>query len=134
MTEYTYLEAKDAVHERDGNRCRDCGVSEEDHRASYGRDLDVHRLLPGSAYHPSVCVLLCHACHVQKPARLVSAVFGDPKDTGVDFFAFNLYLSEDRYILDAIYSEAVDSGKSAHQVIHEILLKHVAAKADEYAI
>jgi hypothetical protein len=63
------LTVKAAVRERDGYRCTDCGMTNEEHRVQYGKSLDVHRLVPGSAYTPDGCVTLCRKCHASKPKR-----------------------------------------------------------------
>lgn len=60
---------KEKVRERDGYRCRDCGISEKDHIAQTGRTLDVHRLFPGQEYEVGECVSLCRACHGKKKGR-----------------------------------------------------------------
>ena len=60
---------KAAVRERDGFRCTKCGVSNEDHLATHGKSLHVHRLTPGSVYTLEGCVTLCIPCHVLEPKR-----------------------------------------------------------------
>jgi hypothetical protein len=64
-------EIKRRVRERDGYRCTDCGVTNDQHVALTGRALQVHRVVPGSDYSekPGVCVTLCKACHGPKPRR-----------------------------------------------------------------
>jgi hypothetical protein len=57
------VKTKAAVRARDGYRCAKCGMTNEEHRDKYGRQLDVHRLDPGSIYYPDGCVALCRACH-----------------------------------------------------------------------
>ena len=58
---------KAAVRARDGNKCTDCGMTAEDHRKTYGKGLDVHRVVPGSQYTVAGCVTLCRRCHGPKP-------------------------------------------------------------------
>jgi hypothetical protein len=60
---------KTAVRERDGHRCTGCGMTAEEHRARYGRTLDVHRTVPGSIYTLDGSVTLCRACHAPQPKR-----------------------------------------------------------------
>lgn len=60
-------EIKRAVRERDGRRCTKCGLSSGDHFALTGRQLDVHRVVPGSAYTVEGCVALCRRCHGPMP-------------------------------------------------------------------
>lgn len=59
---------KPAVRERDDFRCTVCGMTNDEHRRRYGRQLDVHRVTPGSAYAADeTCVTVCRACHGKKP-------------------------------------------------------------------
>lgn len=60
-------EIKDAVRKRDGCRCRGCGMSADEHLATYSRQLDVHRTVPGSPYSIDGCVTLCRKCHGPQP-------------------------------------------------------------------
>jgi hypothetical protein len=64
------LKIKDAVRERDKYRCRACCMSDKAHRKQYGRGLEVHRVLPGSAYSLEGCITLCASCHDEQPTRL----------------------------------------------------------------
>lgn len=59
------LEIKAAVRERDGNKCVKCPMTNSQHLELYGRQLDVHRKVPGSAYStaPGVCETRCRPCH-----------------------------------------------------------------------
>lgn len=63
------LEIKALVRFRDGNRCTECGLTNEEHLERYGRLLEVHRLTPGSPYSVKECVTLCKPCHGPKPKR-----------------------------------------------------------------
>lgn len=63
------LAVKAAVRERDGNACVECGMSYVAHVFQYGRDLEVHRVTPGSVYTVGGCVTLCMQCHDSKPVR-----------------------------------------------------------------
>jgi 5-methylcytosine-specific restriction endonuclease McrA len=56
-----------AVRERDGNCCTECGMTKAEHIERYRRNLEVHRLTPGSVYTVDGCVLLCKECHRHKP-------------------------------------------------------------------
>jgi hypothetical protein len=58
---------KDAVRERDGFCCSQCGKTREQQFAEQGHDLEVHRVVPGSLYTLEGCVTLCHDCHVPQP-------------------------------------------------------------------
>ncbi len=61
---------KSTVKERDGYRCQDCGISEEQHiRDRQNRGLEVHRVIPGSPYSVAGCITLCLACHDKRPTE-----------------------------------------------------------------
>lgn len=61
------IELKALIRHRDGYRCTECGMLAEEHLAKYNRTLDVHRLVPGSAYTLNGCVTLCRPYHKTKP-------------------------------------------------------------------
>jgi hypothetical protein len=61
------VETKALVRHRDGYRCTDCGMTASEHFLRTGRNLDVHRLVPGSPYTIAGCVTLCRRCHRLKP-------------------------------------------------------------------
>src|SRR4051794_7677046 len=65
----TLLQIKAAVRTRDGHACTLCGLSNADHLKLYGRQLDVHRVVPRSAYstQPGVCFTTCRPCHRKLP-------------------------------------------------------------------
>jgi 5-methylcytosine-specific restriction endonuclease McrA len=60
-------DVKAVVRHRDGYRCTECGLTALEHIERYGRTLDVHRIVPGSAYTISGCQTLCVDCHLTKP-------------------------------------------------------------------
>lgn len=60
-------DVKAAVRARDGFRCTRCGLTNEAHRARCGKQLQVHRLKPRSAYTLEGCVTLCSTCHGPQP-------------------------------------------------------------------
>jgi hypothetical protein len=41
-------------------------MTQEEHIATRGQDLHVHRILAGCAYHETHCITLCIACHAAK--------------------------------------------------------------------
>lgn len=58
------LQIKHAVRERDGFTCAQCGLSNDEHVAQTRKQLEVHRIIPGSVYTVEGCVTLCRTCHV----------------------------------------------------------------------
>lgn len=60
-------EIKTLVRYRDGYSCTECGMTAAEHFAEYGRNLEVHRIIPGSEYSFEGCVTLCRPCHKDKP-------------------------------------------------------------------
>jgi hypothetical protein len=66
----TEADIKDAVRARDGYRCTGCGMTNEEHFLLHGRQLDVHRVVPGSFYAlDATCLTICRSCHGSQPAR-----------------------------------------------------------------
>lgn len=63
----TVLEIKAAVRKRDGYACTRCGMNRAQHFAHYERDLDVHRVTPGSEYTMEGCITVCRSCHGPLP-------------------------------------------------------------------
>jgi hypothetical protein len=57
------LQVKAAVRKRDGYRCTQCGATNDEHFAEYRRQLEVHRLTPGSAYTVEDSITVCRPCH-----------------------------------------------------------------------
>ncbi len=74
------VQVKTAVRERDGNRCTKCGMTVAEHKERYGKTVEVHRVVPGSAYAVDGCVTLCRHCHGPEPRRPRGQRF---KDEGV---------------------------------------------------
>jgi hypothetical protein len=60
---------KAAVRARDGFRCVKCGMTNHEHLEATERQLEVHRVIPGSVYSLDGCVTLCRACHGPQPRR-----------------------------------------------------------------
>ncbi len=64
----TVAEIKAAVRNRDGC-CVECGMTNDQHREHYDRQLDVHRVVPGSVYSMAGCRTYCRGCHGPQPRR-----------------------------------------------------------------
>jgi hypothetical protein len=130
----TEADVKDAVRERDGCKCRICGVSNDDHFEHSGRQLDVHRLLPGCEYQPALCVTLCRKCHAAKPRKLEDAIFGDPDETGLFVIFFSLYNDFDRHVIETLRSEGERTGRSFTEVLDQVLKDFCAGIGHDYCI
>ncbi len=61
------LKLKADIRRRDGFRCTKCGMTNAEHLATRGKQLEVHRLIPNSPYTAEGCVTLCKRCHSQQP-------------------------------------------------------------------
>jgi hypothetical protein len=70
------VEIKALVRHRDGYRCTECGMTAADHVERFGRNLDVHRIIPGSKYTLAGVATLCRDCHKSKPKGIASPVRG----------------------------------------------------------
>lgn len=73
------LEIKATVRSRDGYRCVDCGMTNDEHLSIYGRALEVHRKEPGSAYSVDGCETVCKGCHGLKPRQPHGAIYESAK-------------------------------------------------------
>lgn len=62
----TETEVKNAVRCRDGYRCVECGMTQAQHLADRGRQLEVHRVVPDAPYTVEGTVTLCKPCHAKK--------------------------------------------------------------------
>lgn len=105
------LQLKEQIRARDGYRCAECGLTNDDHLTEWGSSLEVHRVRPGSCYSldPGVCVILCKTCHGSKPKS--------PRGSS-PYWKFRL---ERELALKAGFI-AYDQGKRLSEYINEILL------------
>jgi 5-methylcytosine-specific restriction endonuclease McrA len=65
-----WMEQREKAKERDGFECRACGMSNQKHNEKYGRDLDVHHVVPirefddpKDAHSLGNLVTSCRECH-----------------------------------------------------------------------
>lgn len=73
---------KAAARARDGYACKQCGMTNTAHKEATGRQLQVHRLTPGSEYTLDGCVTLCSTCHgpcPRSPQGSADFATGEPK-------------------------------------------------------
>jgi hypothetical protein len=129
---------KDAVRARDGYKCRDCGMTNDDHVEQTGKQLEVHRLIPGSYYNKGWCVTLCRECHGKKPRKLEGIIFGNGtgyKHSGVRHVLFNLYTDHGRRIFKALEMETDRMGfKHIDDAIIRILDDYFSRQPLDYCI
>lgn len=113
------LVIKDRVRERDGYRCRDCGMTNDEHYDAYGKCLDVHRVLKDFCYDDAVCITLCRRCHGKKR--------GKEYDDGVLSF-MNFYNKTHREVLWALIDLANATGTSIHHIEADALNEYLARR------
>jgi hypothetical protein len=114
---------KKAVRERDGYKCRDCGMTQEEHKAKHEQALEVHRLIPGIVYHPDTCVTLCLDCHNKKPRKIPAALWC--KD--LRWAILNLYDERDAALYRALRAEMDRTSTDFGEVIRAMLEDKIAA-------
>lgn len=114
---------KELVRERDGYACTKCGMTDEQHRATYNQTLQVHRVVPGSDYSLAGCVTVCQVCHGPLPRRPRSGVkkAQRPGVTGV----YVELPDEQVAALDALIERLPLGGRADH--IRLALARHLAA-------
>ncbi len=63
----TEQQIKAAVRKRDGFRCTQCGITNEEHLELQGKQLEVHRFKRNGQYSVSdECATLCRRCHAKR--------------------------------------------------------------------
>lgn len=65
---------KKTVRLRDGHRCVKCRMTSTEHIEWCGRELDVHRVNPGSLYKEELCITVCKKCHGKEARRAKGVV------------------------------------------------------------
>jgi hypothetical protein len=72
-----------AAYERDGWRCVDCGMANDEHVRYFARSLDAHRVRQGGKYVRGNLVTLCKCCHrARHGARAFDARVRRSKEVG----------------------------------------------------
>jgi len=62
----SWKKTRENVLERDGRECKFCGVSNEQHKAEYDRELSAHHIIPksdGGSDTEDNLVTVCSSCH-----------------------------------------------------------------------
>ena len=132
MNEY---EVKAFVRQRDKNKCRDCGMPEEDHQKEYGKSLEVHRLIPRMMYVADWCVLLCRKCHAAKPKTVQTAFWSEATESGIEFFCLNLYDEQQRKVYETMTTIAQEENILLIDLMTRILGNYIERMAvDNYVI
>jgi hypothetical protein len=111
---------KELVRERDGYKCRDCGMSDEDHQEKFDQTLEVHRLVPGVEYGQTWCVTLCCDCHKKKIRKTGDAFWC--KD--LRWFGFNLYDTKDAKLYTLLERYSLARGIAQSEALLAILDGH----------
>ena len=122
------------VRERDGYKCRQCGMSNEEHLKEFGRILDVHRLIPGSEYVADWCVTLCRPCHNEMPKSAVDVVWGEAEETGLWMIAINLFHSDGRAFYEAMVVGGEHRGLQPIQMAWFLMREYVRSLPADYCI
>ncbi len=114
------IEIKAIVRYRDGFRCTECGMTNDEHIQVHGRSLDVHRLIPGSPYTIEGCVTLCRPCHRTKPRS--------PKGMARQT---RMTLVLHREVTVAIRLAATNAGIGTSTFVNRILRQELAAEIED---
>lgn len=111
---------KAAARRRDGFCCVKCGMTNDAHRERYGKQLDVHRVVPGSAYTLDGCVTRCRACHMKEPKRPAGTYPGARPGFGAK------YIELPADVVAAVKSLAATYGTTFVTEVADALRRHVA--------
>ncbi|TXH55096.1 MAG: HNH endonuclease [Desulfurellales bacterium] len=130
----TETQIKEAVRTRDGLRCRDCGMTNDEHLVKYGKALHVHRLIPGSMYEEDHCVTLCYACHGPKPKKPEDLIWWDSDRTGVLLLCINTYTPDGRRITAYLKDQAMREGREPADVAQRVLSCWCDSFPEDYSI
>lgn len=128
------MSVQDDVRTRDGYKCLDCGMTHEEHIAKFGRQLEVHRLVPGIVYEPDWCVTLCHDCHTKKPRDLKGVVFGKPRETGLAIIYLSLYEPGSKRAYEQLMSMAIAKNEEFEIVAADLIIDALNAAPPDYCI
>jgi hypothetical protein len=117
------LDIKRDVRARDGG-CTKCGITNAEHLARFGRQLDVHRVVPGSVYAVETAVAICRGCHGSQPKRKP----GEPDHARPGFENLNVWVRSSLVrALDA-YLESVRPRITKTALVETLLEWHLASK------
>lgn len=116
------VKIKRLIRERDGYKCTECGMTNEEHKSRYGKSLDVHRKTPGSTYAFSNSVTLCKKCH-------------GPKEKGKWTDASQIFANRwnqkqlncriDSAIFECLVAFCESRGEEMHKVIDLAIRRHI---------
>lgn len=124
------IKVKSLVRQRDNERCRDCGITSDEHIEAHGKKLHVHRIIPGTVYREDLCVTLCYACHGKKPKKTGEAFWA--KDLA--WLGFNLYDANDKESIGLLGEMSKLTGKSIGDLLDTAIRDFVEHVKDELAI
>lgn len=125
---------KAAVRTRDGFRCVDCGMTNDESIALTEIQLDVHRLVPGSDYSVDGCVTLCRSCHGKKPRALEDLWGADPDEVGVLVLFWYTALPADRIKYLAMKNIADARGINLVDAFEEAVNRYIGDASPDYCI
>lgn len=110
-------------------------MKEQDHVDQTGKGLEVHRLFPGSAYEPNLCITLCRSCHGKKPKSIDALWFHHaPEESGVLMVAW-IVASPIGKAMYATLKEIADVRKiSVDSLIDEIVDRYIRDLPMDYCI
>lgn len=111
------------VRHRDGYRCVDCGMTAMRHIEKYGKNLDVHRVIPGTPYAIKNCITVCRRCHGAKPKS--------PRRSGGENGRVRLVLLVSPVRSRALHIRAIKDGVSLSTLINDLIDKTYAGELKE---
>lgn len=127
----TVVAIKDKIRERDGYKCVQCGMTNEEHQKQFDTILHVHRMVPGTTYGSNwFCVTLCQTCHGKKPKRTEDGFWA----TDLRWFGFNLLNPDHRELWQAMVAYCREYGISPNELIAKAVRGHLDNEPVNYCI